>query len=70
MDEQRKIVLLHNFGKPDILKVMRIIKESFPGEDIIFASTTSTSLTWTVKDLIDELNKEHEEFKKLRNSSK
>ncbi|MGB9614475.1 MAG: DUF3783 domain-containing protein [Fervidobacterium sp.] len=70
MDEQRKIVLLHNFEKPDILKVMRIIKELFPGEDIIFASTTSTSLTWTVKDLIDELNKEHEEFKKLRNSSK
>lgn len=65
---QRKVVLLHNFEKQDILKIMKLIKENF-NEDIIFASTTSTSLKWTVEDLLEELNKEHEEFKKLKNQT-
>lgn len=65
---ERKVVLLHNFEKQDILKIMKLIKEAF-NEDIIFASTTPSSLKWTVEDLLEELNKEHEEFKKLRNQT-
>ncbi|ABS60415.1 MULTISPECIES: DUF3783 domain-containing protein [Fervidobacterium] len=64
--QNRKVVLLHNFEKSEILKLMKAVKETFPGEEIIFASTTPTSLEWKVKDLIDELNKEHEEFKKMK----
>ncbi len=67
--QNRKIILLHNFEKSEILKLMKAVKETFPAEEIIFASTTPTSLEWKVKDLIDELNKEHEEFKKMRNNS-
>ncbi|MFN4224655.1 MAG: DUF3783 domain-containing protein [Fervidobacterium nodosum] len=64
--QNRKVVLLHSFEKSEILKLMKAVKETFPGEEIIFASTTPTSLEWKVKDLIDELNKEHEEFKKMK----
>ena len=64
--QNKKVVLLHNFEKSEILKLMKAVKETFPGEEIIFASTTPTSLEWKVKDLIDELNKEHEEFKKMK----
>lgn len=65
---ERKVVLLHNFEKQDILKIMKLIKEAF-NEDIIFASTTPTSLKWTVEDLLEELNKEHEEFRKIRKTN-
>ncbi|WP_448375407.1 DUF3783 domain-containing protein [Fervidobacterium sp.] len=64
--KEQKVVILHGFDKSEILKVMKLIKENFQGEDLIFASTTSTSLTWKVKELIDELKKEHEEFKKIK----
>lgn len=64
--QNKKVVLLHNFEKSEILKLMKVVKETFPAEEIIFASTTPTSLEWKVKDLIDELNKEHEEFKKMK----
>jgi len=65
---ERKVVLLHNFEKQDILKIMKLIKEAF-NEEIIFASTTPTSLKWTVEDLLEELNKEHEEFRKIRKTN-
>jgi len=49
---------------------MKILRENFPGKDFIFASTTPTSLEWKVLDLIEELKKEHEEFKRVRNEKK
>jgi D-ribose pyranose/furanose isomerase RbsD len=64
--KEQKVVILHGFDKPEILKVMKLLKENFQGEDLIFASTTPTSLTWRVEDLINELKQEHEEFKKMR----
>ena len=69
-EKEPKIVILHGFDKPEILKAMRIIKENFQGEDIIFASTTPTSLTWKVEDLINELKQEHEEFKRMRQTNR
>ncbi|MCX7653934.1 MAG: DUF3783 domain-containing protein [Fervidobacterium sp.] len=62
---EKKVVLLHNFEEQDILRVMKLLKEAF-NEEIIFATTTPTSLKWTVETLLMELNKEHEEFKKLK----
>ncbi|ODN29934.1 DUF3783 domain-containing protein [Fervidobacterium thailandense] len=66
MSENERIVILHNFENFEIIKLMKILKENFPERDLIFASTTPTSLEWKVSDLIEELRKEHEEFKKLR----
>jgi len=37
-----------------------------PDKEFIFASTTPTNLEWKVQDLIGELKKEHEEFKKMK----
>lgn len=65
-EKEQKVIILHGFNKAEILKAMKIIKENFQGEDIIFASTTPTSLTWKVEDLINELKQEHEEFKRMR----
>lgn len=62
----KKVVLLHNFDKQEILKSMKLLKELFNGEDIIFASTTPTSLQWKLEDLLEELHQEHEEFKKIK----
>ncbi|AMW32826.1 protein of unknown function [Fervidobacterium changbaicum] len=68
--KEQKIVILHGFEKPEILKVMKLLKENFQGEDLIFASTTPTSLTWKVEDLITELKQEHEEFKRIRQTKR
>ncbi|MFN3692117.1 MAG: DUF3783 domain-containing protein [Fervidobacterium sp.] len=62
----KKVILLHNFDKQEILKSMKLLKELFSGEDIIFASTTPTSLQWKLEDLLQELHQEHEEFKKIK----
>lgn len=67
MNENQRIVILHNFESSEIAKIMKILRENFPGKDFIFASTTPTSLEWKVLDLIEELKKEHEEFKRMRN---
>ncbi|SHN58678.1 DUF3783 domain-containing protein [Fervidobacterium gondwanense] len=65
-EKSEKIIIMHGFEKPEILQLMRVVKENFQGEELIFASTTPTSLTWKVQDLIEELKSEHEEFKKIK----
>lgn len=67
--KEQKVIILHGFDKSEILKVMKLIKENFQGEDLIFASTTPISLTWKVEDLINELKQEHEEFKRRRQTN-
>ncbi|MGQ9855193.1 MAG: DUF3783 domain-containing protein [Fervidobacterium sp.] len=65
-EKSEKIIIMHGFEKAEILQLMRVVKENFQGEELIFASTTPTSLTWKVQDLIEELKSEHEEFKKMK----
>jgi len=68
--KEQKVIILHGFDKSEILKVMKLLKENFQGEDLIFASTTPISLTWKVEDLINELKQEHEEFKRMRQTNR
>ena len=56
-----KIVLMHGISKENLIQVIHKIR-NISGKDIIFATTTPTSLNWTVKSLIDELEKEDDFF--------
>lgn len=64
---EERVVIMHNFEKGEISKLLKVIRETFPDKEFIFASTTPTNLEWKLQDLIGELQKEHEEFKKMKN---
>jgi len=59
-----KVVIFHGFSKEELNRITELLKKNFPGQDIIMAITTPTSLQWKVGELISELKKEHEYFKK------
>ncbi len=59
-----KVIILHGFSREEIFKISGLLKQAFKGEDIILATTTPTSLQWKMSQLIDELKKEHEYFRK------
>lgn len=72
MEKNEKVILLSGFTNSEIKEILNCYKENkkLP-KDIIFATVTETSLKWTVEEWLNELSKEHEEFKKLKeNSSK
>ncbi|HOS52117.1 MAG TPA: DUF3783 domain-containing protein [Fervidobacterium sp.] len=66
---EERVLIMHNFEKGEISKLLKVIREAFPDKEFIFASTTPTNLEWRVQDLIGELKKEHEEFKKMKEQS-
>jgi hypothetical protein len=66
---EERVLIMHNFEKGEISKLLKVIRETFPDKEFIFASTTPTNLEWRVQDLIGELKKEHEEFKKMKEQS-
>ncbi|HPC79797.1 MAG TPA: DUF3783 domain-containing protein [Fervidobacterium sp.] len=66
---EERVLIMHNFEKGEISKLLKVIREAFPDKEFIFASTTPTNLEWKVQDLIGELKKEHEEFKKMKEQS-
>ena len=57
-----KIVIMHEVPKDKISSIMRGIREQI-GKSVIFATTTPTSLDWTLDDLIKELEEEDNYFK-------
>ncbi|AFK23106.1 DUF3783 domain-containing protein [Pyrococcus sp. ST04] len=57
----RKFVIIHGGSKDDIEKIIRIVKSKF--KDVIFATTSPTTLTWRLEDLLKELIREHEYLK-------
>ncbi|NJE04637.1 DUF3783 domain-containing protein [Thermococcus sp. M36] len=61
----RKFVIMHGLDNEAIKGVIRAVKGLNLGR-IIFATTTETSLTWRLEDLLNELIKEDEYFKALR----
>jgi len=63
---EERVLIMHNFEKGEVSKLLKVIREAFPDKEFIFASTTPTNLEWRVQDLIGELKKEHEEFKKMK----
>jgi len=66
---EERVIIMHNFEKAEISKLLKVIREAFPDKEFIFASTTPTNLEWRVQDLIGELKKEHEEFRKMKGQS-
>ena len=66
---EERVLIMHNFEKGEVSKLLKVIREAFPDKEFIFASTTPTNLEWRVQDLIGELKKEHEEFKKMKEQS-
>ena len=61
----KKFILMHNLENPQIREVLSKVKSLNLGR-IIFATTTSTSLTWKLENLLEELVREDEYFQKLR----
>jgi lysophospholipid acyltransferase (LPLAT)-like uncharacterized protein len=61
-----KIIVFHGFSKKQLNKVIEAIKKVSEGENIIMAVSTPTSLEWKLKELIEELTKEHEYMKRER----
>ena len=61
----QKFVLMHGLTNKDIKNVLSVFKQ-LGMKDVIFATTTPTSLNWTLQHLLDELVEEHEYFKKRR----
>lgn len=59
---ERKFVLMHNLSNDEIKKVLSTFKSAHV-KDVIFATTTKTSLEWKLSDLLSELIKEDEYFK-------
>ena len=59
-----KVIIFHGLTNEEAAKFMRLIKENAEDSSkLIFAITTEHSINWKVKDLIAELQKEHEYFK-------
>ncbi|MCD6559687.1 DUF3783 domain-containing protein [Palaeococcus sp. (in: euryarchaeotes)] len=61
----RKFFLMHNLEDTRVKEVLEKIKSLNLGR-IIFATTTPTSLTWRLEDLMGEWIKEDEYFQELR----
>lgn len=61
----QKFVLMHELTNQDIKNVLSVFKQ-LGMKDVIFATTTPTSLNWTLQRLLDELIEEHEYFKNRR----
>ncbi len=70
MKKNEKVILLNGFTNSEIKEILNCYKENkkLP-KDIIFATVTETALKWTVEEWLNELSKEHEEFKKLKENS-
>ncbi|ASJ12619.1 DUF3783 domain-containing protein [Thermococcus thioreducens] len=61
----RKFVIMHGLDNETLKDIIRTVKSLNPGR-AIFATTTETSLTWRLEDLLNELIKEDEYFRALR----
>lgn len=59
-----KVIIFHGFSREELMSLINLLNSTpqLP-KDIIMATTTETSLNWKVKELIEELAKEHEYFK-------
>ncbi|AEK72072.1 hypothetical protein GQS_00845 [Thermococcus sp. 4557] len=61
----RKFVIMHAVDNETLKEVIRSVKSLNLGR-VIFATTTGTSLTWKLEDLLNELMAEDEYFKAAR----
>ncbi|ASJ11179.1 hypothetical protein A3L12_07650 [Thermococcus sp. P6] len=62
---ERKFVIMHELENEALKDVIGSVRSLNLG-DVIFAATTENSLTFRLKDLLEELMEEHEYFRALR----
>jgi len=68
---EEKAIIFHGFSHEELNLLIRTIKKVPDApKDIIRAVTTPTSLEWKVKDLIEELSKEHRYFREKKENIK
>lgn len=65
--DERKVMILHNFGKQEYMEVIKAIEKTGFGNKTIVAVTTPTTMEWKLGYLIQELILEDEEIKKQKN---
>ena len=58
-----KIVIMHDVPRENLGTLMRSVRKVLDGH-VIFATSTPTSLKWTIRNLIAELEAEDEYFRK------
>ncbi|MDK2886160.1 MAG: hypothetical protein PWP54_718 [Thermosipho sp. (in: thermotogales)] len=66
MNKEKSFIILHGFEDTEIKKVIKALREILPEKELVFATSTPTNLKWTLEDLLNELEKEHEEMKKIK----
>jgi len=62
---ERKFAIMHGMNNEEVKKVLGVFKTQGI-KDVIFATTTETSLNWKLSNLLDELLEEDEYFKKIK----
>ncbi len=62
---KERFLIMDGLDNEDIKRVMEVVK-GLSKERVIFATTTETNLKWTLEELLDELRKEDEYFRALR----
>jgi len=61
----RKFVIMHDVDNETLKGIIRAVRSLDLGR-VIFATTTETSLTWKLEDLLNELVEEDEYFQAMR----
>ncbi len=66
----RKIIIINGFSEEELKEFLSWYKQNEKLPKSIFAVVTEHSIEWKVKDLLEELVKEDEEMKKIREKNK
>jgi hypothetical protein len=65
--EEQKIVVLHGFTPEEAMVAMRALKGALPAaSDAAFAMSTETNLNWKLKDLVEHVTQEHQQYKAMK----
>lgn len=63
-EEIKKYILFSGFNNEEVKKIITCIKNCSFYTGIIFATTTETTMEWTVKEWLEELSKEDESMRR------
>jgi hypothetical protein len=59
-----KTLILHDFSKDEVFKIMELVKKNWPDPgELTFAMTTPVSLKRKLKAVLNELEEEHRYFR-------
>ncbi|NJE55388.1 DUF3783 domain-containing protein [Thermococcus sp. 21S9] len=64
-----KFLIMHGLDNEGIKRVINEVRKLAEGR-VIFATTTETNLKWTLEELLDELRREDEYFRAMREAKK